>query len=135
LEQILVTAGFITENGKVLIAQRLPQGPEAGKWEFPGGKVELAEDPRSCLQRELHEELGIEVAVDEVLEVISSVKEQRHLVLIYFRCRIIRGETEAIECQKVTWLTPEQIDPLEKPESDKIFWSWWRSKTNSHSII
>ncbi len=127
MEQILVTAGVIIENGKLLIAQRLPQGSEGGKWEFPGGEVEPGEDPKVGLRRELREELGVTVEVGDVLEVVSRVAS-RHLILIYFRCYIKEGTPEPIECQQVRWLTPEEINELEKPESDRIFWEKWAEK-------
>jgi 8-oxo-dGTP diphosphatase len=84
LEQIVVNAAFIEENGCILMAKRLSKGPKGGKWEFPGGKIEPGEDPRCCMQRELMEELGIQAEVGKDLEVVSTVKEPRHLIIIYF---------------------------------------------------
>jgi 8-oxo-dGTP diphosphatase len=121
LEQMVVTAAFIKENGRILMAKRLPKGTEGGKWEFPGGKIEPREDPRSCMRRELLEELGIQVEVGSILEVVSTVQEPRHILIIYFECRIIGGEIKAIECQEFRWVSPEEIAGLVKPESDTIF--------------
>jgi 8-oxo-dGTP diphosphatase len=118
---MVVTAAFIKENGRILMAKRLPKGTEGGKWEFPGGKVELREDPRSCMQRELLEELGIQVKAGEVLDVVSTVKEPFHIIIIYLECRIIAGEITAIECQEFRWVSPDEIAGLVKPESDTIF--------------
>lgn len=128
MEQIIVTAGFMAENGRILMAQRLPHGSEGGKWEFPGGKIEPGEDPRYCLRRELVEELGVQVEVGAVLDVISTTKEQRHLIIIYFECRIIVGEPRTIECQDFKWLTSSEITLLEKPESDEKFWEDWQKR-------
>lgn len=44
-----VTAAIIKNNGKVLIAKRAENQDLAGKWEFPGGKVEPGETPEECL--------------------------------------------------------------------------------------
>jgi 8-oxo-dGTP diphosphatase len=126
LDQIVVTAAFIEEDSRILMAKRLPKGPEGGKWEFPGGKIEPGEDPRRCMQRELQEELGIEVEVGAVLDVVSTIKGLRHIIIIYFECRIGGGELTAIECQDFRWVLPAEIDELDKPESDTKFWSAWK---------
>ncbi len=127
MDQLVVTAAFIEKDGRILMAKRLPKGTEGGKWEFPGGKIEPGEDPRHCMQRELMEELGIQVEVDDVLEVVSTVKESRHLILIYFECRITGGELTAIECQDFKWFGPSDIAMLDMPESDRRFWNAWKA--------
>jgi len=60
-----VTAAVLIENGKVLIARRRPGASQAGLWELPGGKVRAGESPAQCLKREIREELGIEIVVEE----------------------------------------------------------------------
>jgi len=63
-----VVAGVILDptsgSGKILACQRPPGKSLAGKWEFPGGKIEPGETPQDALARELTEELGIQVQVD-----------------------------------------------------------------------
>ena len=104
------------------MAQRMPFGDEASKWEFPGGKVEPGEDPRYCLKRELREELGVTVEVGKVLDILSEVKDDTQLILVYFVCQIINGEPTALECQSVKWFYPTEINFLEKPTADERFW-------------
>ena len=53
---------------RTLLAARRTEPPElAGGWEFPGGKVELGEDPIEALHREIAEELGVEVRLGRVV--------------------------------------------------------------------
>jgi 8-oxo-dGTP diphosphatase len=125
MKQLLVTAGVFINNGKVLMSQRNSGAREGGKWEFPGGKVEAGEEPRACLKRELHEELGIKAEVFQVLEVVSVTEDDLHLILLYFFCTILEGEPLALDCQQVRWLTPGEIDHLEKPPADEWFWERW----------
>jgi 8-oxo-dGTP diphosphatase len=49
------------DDGRVLLADRPAGKPYAGFWEFPGGKIEPGELVAAALERELHEELGIDV--------------------------------------------------------------------------
>ena len=67
----IVTCAIIEKDGKILIARRAEGQKLAGKWEFPGGKVEDGESPEECLKRELEEEFGIPT---EVGEFITSTK-------------------------------------------------------------
>ena len=59
LRGIDVAAGVIWRDGRFLAAQRPPDKPHAGFWEFPGGKLEPGEDAAQALARELAEELDI----------------------------------------------------------------------------
>ena len=121
MKQILVTAAVINEAGLFLMAQR-SHGDEAGKWEFPGGKVEPGEDPRACLRRELKEELGVEAEVGQVLEVVSVPQNDRHLVLLYFKCVIREGKPEPLQCREVRWFDQKEVGLIDKPPADQLFW-------------
>ncbi len=127
MKTILVTAAVIIEDDLLLMAQR-PDGDEAGKWEFPGGKVEPGEDPRACLRRELREELGIDTEVGQVLEVVSVPQVDRHLVLLYFCCAIREGKPEPLQCRQVKWIQRKEVERLEKPPADRIFWERFGGK-------
>lgn len=128
MKQILVSAGVIVKNGRVLMAQRMPDDSEGLKWEFPGGKVEAGEAPDACLQRELMEELEIGAGVDRVLDVFSVVKGDRQIILIYYLCHILQGEPQAIECRQFGWFRADEVDQLEKPRADTLFWSKHRGR-------
>ncbi|MEJ2165560.1 MAG: (deoxy)nucleoside triphosphate pyrophosphohydrolase [Desulfobacterales bacterium] len=62
---IRVTAAILFNNDRILIARRRDDDRLAGKWEFPGGKIEDNETPQECLRREMREEFGIDVAVGD----------------------------------------------------------------------
>lgn len=123
MKQILVSAGVIVRNERFLLAQRLPGDSEGLKWEFPGGKIEAGEAPDTCMKRELKEELQILAGVDRVLDVFSVVKGDRQIILIYYLCNILQGEPQAIECQQFGWFKAEEVDRLEKPQADTLFWT------------
>ena len=64
---LLVVGAAIARGKKCLVTQRGPGMSLAGKWEFPGGKVESNESPRAALAREIVEELGLRISVGELL--------------------------------------------------------------------
>lgn len=126
MRQILVVAGVIMREGKILLAKRPSGDSEGGKWEFPGGKVEPGEDPRDALLRELREELGVETEAGPVLEVISVASADRHLVLLYFACDLIAGEPVPLDHAALNWFLPREVADLAKPPADTQFWSRMR---------
>src|SRR5438105_80052 len=67
----LVVAGLITrqrgEGMEILACQRSASDPMPLRWEFPGGKIENAEEPHTALQRELKEELDIDAIIGKEL--------------------------------------------------------------------
>lgn len=128
MNQILVSAAVIMKDDLFLMAQR-SDGVEAGKWEFPGGKVEPGEDPRACLKREIQEELGVEVEVGRVLDVVSNLQNGRQLVLLYFQCALRNGRPRPLQCRQVKWFTAAEADLLEKPPADQEFWAVLKNLT------
>ena len=84
---VLVAAGIVVEDDRVLLTQRKAGAHLAGAWEFPGGKVEAGEDPREALVRELREELGIDVVVGEIVDVAFHRYEEKAVLLLFFEAR------------------------------------------------
>ncbi|MCG3198694.1 MAG: (deoxy)nucleoside triphosphate pyrophosphohydrolase [Candidatus Omnitrophica bacterium] len=109
---LLVTAGLIRARGKYLLAQRPPGSWMEGFWEFPGGKVEAAEDPRAGLAREIREELGVEVTVGEIEEVLFHRYPDRAVLLLFFHCELASGEPHGREGQALRWCSVEEMRTL-----------------------
>jgi 8-oxo-dGTP diphosphatase len=59
----LSVAAIAVCAGKLFIARRIPGGDMGGRWEFPGGKTEDSEEPKTALAREMAEEFGVPVTV------------------------------------------------------------------------
>jgi len=100
-----VAAAVIERPGEFLLAQR-PEGKAyPGYWEFPGGKIEAGEDPRTALVRELREELGIEVT--DATPWITRVYAYTHATvrLHFWRVTAWRGEPQPLEDQDIRWQT------------------------------
>ena len=114
-----VTAAVIEKDGKILIARRKPGDSQAGKWEFPGGKLEPGETPEDCLTRELREELGIETEVGEFL--CSSKFVYRHMAveLLAYKAVYVSGEITLHEHDQAEWVSPEALSEFDFCEADK----------------
>lgn len=109
---------MIFRGGKLLITQR-PEGSHlAGLWEMPGGKQAPGETLPECLKRELHEELGIEVAVHELLHECEHKYPLKTVKLHFFRCTLLRGEPRPIQCENLAWVTASELSQYEFPPPD-----------------
>jgi 8-oxo-dGTP diphosphatase len=97
-------------DGAVLFGQRVAGKPYAGWWEFPGGKLEKGESVTEALQRELHEELGIEVAASSPWVVREHDYPHAYVRLHFHRVEDWRGELRAREGQALRWQFPHAIE-------------------------
>jgi 8-oxo-dGTP diphosphatase len=119
---VLVAAcALVDSDGRVLIAQR-PEGKSmAGLWEFPGGKIELGEQPEQSLIRELQEELGITVKPECLapLTFASHSYPEFHLLMPLYVCRRWEGFVEAREKQRLKWVRPNELRNYPMPPADE----------------
>jgi 8-oxo-dGTP diphosphatase len=106
----VAAAVLVRPDGRVLLAQRLPGTPYAGYWEFPGGKAEAGESMRAALDREVHEELGIEVTRAAPWLTRRYVYPHAHVELHFFRVLAWRGEPHGRDGQAIAWQTPGGFD-------------------------
>jgi 8-oxo-dGTP diphosphatase len=115
---IEVAAGLVFRSGKLLITQRYPDAHLGGFWEFPGGKRHPEEAFEACLQRELMEELGIEVAVGELVESIEHTYPEKAVFLKFFRCEWLRHEPQPLGCPAFRWITRDELSKYQFPPAD-----------------
>jgi len=116
---IHVVAGVIIDGaGSVLVAQRLPGTHMAGRWEFPGGKLEQGEAPREGLARELAEELGVAVLEAEPLLKLSHQYEDRRVHLDVWLVLQSQGEARSLEGQALRWVSLQALQELDLLEAD-----------------
>ncbi|WP_010187005.1 (deoxy)nucleoside triphosphate pyrophosphohydrolase [Sphingomonas sp. PAMC 26605] len=120
---LVVAAALIARDGRVLV-QRRPAGKAlAGLWEFPGGKVEPGETPEAATARELAEELGIQVAEDDLtpLTFASAPLVNRHLLLLLYVCRNWAGVPAPLDATALAWHAPGALRDLAMPPADQPF--------------
>lgn len=118
MKTIEVAAGLIFRDGKLLITQRHADAHLGGLWEFPGGKREPDETFEQCLRRELHEELGCDVEVLELVESITHAYPEKTVHLRFHRCRWLAHEPQAIDCAAIRWVDREELGSFSFPAAD-----------------
>lgn len=104
---------LIQPDGHFLLTSRPSGKVYAGYWEFPGGKLEAGESVAQALQRELHEELGIEVL--EIHPWKSELVDYPHALVRLNFCKVLswRGELQMREGQSCAWQQlPVQMTPV-----------------------
>ena len=111
--KLRVVAGLIRQAGKVLLTQRKPGRHLGLSWEFPGGKVEAGETDDEALRREMREELGIDVDVGSRCFETRHNYGAREMHLLVYRCRIVRGEPQALDVNAVEWVEETQVQQRE----------------------
>jgi len=118
---IVAACALFDQEGRVLLAKRPEGRPLAGLWEFPGGKVEAGEAPEAALIRELHEELGIAVARQDLtpLTFASHTYPDFHLLMPVYLCRHWRGQVTAHEGQELLWVRPDTLHRYDMPPADE----------------
>ena len=122
-----VVCGLIEDGkGRLLACRRAAGQALAGRWEFPGGKLEPGEDAAGALVRELREELGIEVETGAALGVVEHDYGDFAIRLIPLRCRITRGEPHPHEHDAIRWVGPEEAGGLEWAAADRPIVEEWR---------
>ncbi len=123
---IVVPIAFLTRaDGKMLLSRRNdPLNSEFhGKWEFPGGKVEIGESVEENLRREVKEEVGFDIKIQQILQQVWTVKKTKRygaggmtqVYLLPFVCTIEAGDghTQDRKVLEVQWFTPEEVLSLD----------------------
>ena len=116
-EQLVVVAGAVIENGRVLAARRSSPPELAGKWELPGGKVDPGETDAGALARELAEELGVTVTVGG--RVGGDVDLGDNTVLRCYRAEVVAGRPAPNEHDAVRWVDAGGLDAVDWLEPDR----------------
>jgi tRNA(Ile)-lysidine synthase len=114
-----VTAAVIGgPDGRILVCSRPAGKHMAGKWEFPGGKIEPGETAEACIRREIREELGMEIAVGPVFTVMEHDYGVKYVRVTFFLA-VSDDTPSAKDRQGFRWVTPEEIDSVDFLDADR----------------
>ncbi|MEE8153012.1 MAG: (deoxy)nucleoside triphosphate pyrophosphohydrolase [candidate division NC10 bacterium] len=117
---MVVTAGILIQEGRILICQRRKGDWGEYKWEFPGGKVEDGEDPRESLRREFEEELAIEPEIGPLLCHLQHRYPDREVELYVFHIPGYTGELRNRQFESIRWARRDELVHFDFLEADQI---------------
>lgn len=117
----VAVAIIMDQQGRVLLARRPDHVDFAGKWEFPGGKLESGETIEQALMREIDEELDIRLeksAISPLIQ-IPFTYPHRQVHLYCCLCRQYDGQARGREGQQLSWKTVAQLTDLDLPPANR----------------
>jgi 8-oxo-dGTP diphosphatase len=119
----VVVATAIMRNGQVLAQQRAFPSADAGRWEFPGGRVEPGESEEAAVVRECREELGVDVKTG--LRIGPDVPLRNGMILRLYVATLVDESAEpiAVEHSAVKWVGVDEFDDIDWLDADLAFLS------------
>ena len=122
----IAAAIAVVLRGERFLLVRRSHRPDAGRWGFPGGKIEPGETVAAAALRELGEETGVAADAVEVLTAVDVIRRDgavlHHYVLIAVLCRWKDGEgAAASDAEEIGWFDLAAIRALEKrPDVERV---------------
>jgi ADP-ribose pyrophosphatase len=123
------TGALILQGDKLLLVKRGAE-PGFGKWSIPGGLVELGENVRDAMMREVKEEVGLDVEAVKLMDVFDSVtldsdrRVQYHFVVVNFLVRVVGGEVKtASDILEAKWVPVDEVEKHDLTRSFREFFA------------
>lgn len=114
-----IAVGIVWNDDRLLMVRRPTSGMLGGLWEFPGGKQEKNESLERCLEREIQDEMQVEVDVLAHFRTVPHAYTHFKITLHAFQCRYLAGQPSPKTAADWDWLEPEQVTALALPKSNK----------------
>jgi 8-oxo-dGTP diphosphatase len=115
----VVVGAAIVRDGRLLAARRTAPSSAAGRWEFPGGKVEPGETETASLVREVGEELGVRIRVERWLAGSEQIGER--YVLRVALAVLEEGDPVPTEHDELRWLGADELEAVDWLDGDRPF--------------
>lgn len=117
---MVAVKGVIEKDGKILVIKRASSDDHRPDvWETVGGRMESEISPEDELKREIKEETGLIVQVNDPFNVFSFIRDTGEFVVgISFKCKYLGGEVKlSDEHSEYAWIRPEDFIKYNSTES------------------
>ena len=111
--QRIIVGAAIVEKGRVLACARADPPEVAGRWEFPGGKLEAGETEVEALIRECVEELGVTVDVGARVGGDIPMAQGRSVLKVFLATLVDGARPQRLEHAELRWLGPDELDSVD----------------------
>ncbi len=117
----VVAALIFDSQNRVIITQRQEGSHLAGKWEFPGGRIENDETPEQALKREIKEEIGLDIAVGQLYLQDTFEYDIKNIDIAFYMCSQSDGnqQPQAIEVADWKLVRLSKLERYEFPPADR----------------
>lgn len=122
MTRIRVVAAVVERGGRLLLGRRPAHKRHGGLWEFPGGKLDKGETIEEAAERELHEELALEV--ESVGTSLLAIDDGASPFVIEFHEVVAHGEPVAHEHEEIGWFLPDELGVMPLAPADHAFVRW-----------
>ncbi|WP_026971550.1 8-oxo-dGTP diphosphatase MutT [Aliagarivorans marinus] len=121
MKTVNVAVGVIVQQQQILLSKRHASQHQGGLWEFPGGKIEPNETVLEAMQRELHEELGIDIDAGQASHLIDISHDygDKQVCLQVYVIPAFTGKPEGREGQPLRWVAKAELLTLAFPEANQ----------------
>ncbi|MDD5885859.1 MAG: (deoxy)nucleoside triphosphate pyrophosphohydrolase [Erysipelotrichaceae bacterium] len=119
MKHLSVVAAVFHEGRKVFVTQR-GYGEFKGRWEFPGGKIEVGESAETALRREIHEELSSDLTIECSLGSVSYAYSTFSLTMEVFLVHLENGTLTLNEAEDAKWVDVEDLPSIDFLPPDRM---------------
>lgn len=119
---INVVAAVIVHHDRYLCAQRAVSKYDylSFKYEFPGGKIEPSESNEEALHREIQEELGVNIKIYSIIDIIEHQYQDFKVKITFYNCKFLGNQSiDAKEHKCIKWCLIDEMEGLDWADADK----------------
>jgi ADP-ribose pyrophosphatase YjhB (NUDIX family) len=125
------TAAIISQADKILLSRRAV-APQQGKWDVPGGFLEETENPVAGLEREIKEELGVEIEVGQLIGAFAPTLyrfqgQDYYNLDLFYEAKIVKGKPQPMpgtDVAELSWFSPNNLPEIAFSSVKKAIEVW-----------